>query len=776
MSDWIHVVLTLASPDDIVLSATVNERSVETSAPHPRGITELVAQIRDGEGTRGAVRALGAMLGDVLFAGPMLGALRGLMGAQGEQSAAEAPALVMCLELDEALAALPWELTADPETGELFISQDRELIRVAGAPPATSALQNTGLVVASATEAYRLSALKAAATQLRRRFMTSIEAIKSVAELEARGDDERPLLCHIYAADRRGCLSLDGSTQHISELGVSQRAHLLNISPCLSADHAFKAREAGASVVINRQIELPMKASAESDRALYHSFGSGLSAVKALTEARSALRRATSGYDWASLTLTLPPPAVKGEWASSVGFEPFPPPLVSDSASHTGHGPAAKPLPRGDELQVIASPAPLAPITQATPGARFVADTVKLVQETQRGGREEDRVDLALRTGVMKQLSAIAKRRGALTITEKGLTRSEVLTQQLIGATRFDDEPLKPSSQWYGYAESLARELGLRVEGVAQAVRALLVSRSIWLYGADPNTRRKLARALCDVIYQSYPYEVNGGLPIAPLELSDQGDGARNGALWESASLGWAPRAAQPLDATRRRPSSRARVTAYHAEADAWRLYDRLWLVVDQADRCDFGERYRVSQALSEGALRGVTESGAQACCYLPLDHRVIYLSDHPAIGSTGEVQIGLRFEPAAAAQAWVQRVREQLQACEVPSELVERRLNHPLVLSLSYLLSLMLDLELITLDAAAESLSYATLAGGELAHIEEAIELYLHPTLSELSEGEERCVRAYALRDQESFDISWRELMGEQAQAPELPLADLPL
>ena len=150
-------------------------------------------------------------------------------------------------------------------------------------------------------------------------------------------------------------------------------------------------------------------------------------------------------------------------------------------------------------------------------------------------------------------------------------------------------------------------------------------------------------------------------------------------------------------------------------------------------------------------------------------------MSEHPALGPSDAVQIGLRYQPEVAAQRWVQRTRAQLTRLSVPSDVIERRLNHPLVLSLSYLLSLLVDLELLSLEVAAECMSYASLAGGELAHVEEAIELYLHPTLTQLSEEEERCVSAYATRDQQAFDEAWEALMGD-ALRPELPLADVPL
>lgn len=777
MSNWIHISLTQASQEDLYLTASLRDQTVETVAPYPKGIKDLVTQVRDGEGTRGAQRALGAMLGDVLFAGPMLATLRRLMSYQSDEDE-PSPRLVMFLELEEELSAFPWELTADPESGELFISHDRELVRVGGAVPSSEAIENVGVVIASTQESYRLSALKAAATQLRRRFHTKISSIQTEEELSTKNEHKYALFCHVYASDRFGQLTIDSQLSHLSTVAVTQKAYLLNLSSYLSAEHAFKARCAGASLVINRQIDLSVKASAESDRTIYHSFGSGKNAVQALCEARRALRKATSGYDWASLTLTVAPPITQGEWDHSVAFESFPPTLMSQNLHHTQgiDSSSSDGVQPGEELQVSSHPAPLAPITKAISGANFVEQTVQLVQNTQRGGLEEDRVDLALRTNVMKQLSAIAKRRGRPVEQTQGLTRSELLTQQLISASRFKDKPLQASSQWYGYAESLARDLGLKVEGVAQAIRALLVSKSIWLYGVDPNTRRRLARGLCDMIYQSYPFEVNGASSIIPLALKDEVEGGSNGPLWESAHLSWAPLVSHPLDAGKRRPNDRARVAAYHTEANSWRLYERLWLIIDQAELCDLNERYRMNQALSEGAMRGQTESGKTACCYLPQDYRVIYLSDHPVIHANGEVQIGLHYQPGVAAQQWIQRTRTQLAHLGISSEHIERRLNHPLVLSLSYLLSLLLDLELISSEMAAECICYATLAGGELAHVEEAIELYLHPILSELTEMEDMCVRAYALRDQQSFNSAWIHLMGESAVRPELPLADVPL
>ena len=99
---------------------------------------------------------------------------------------------------------------------------------------------------------------------------------------------------------------------------------------------------------------------------------------------------------------------------------------------------------------------------------------------------EQDKVDLALRTPMMRQLSTIVQKR-KISVDPK-LPRSAQLSQQLIEAGFISDEPLRLPSQWYGRAERLTNAIGLQVDPVAQSTRALVASPSIWICGADEHT------------------------------------------------------------------------------------------------------------------------------------------------------------------------------------------------------------------------------------------------------------------------------------------------
>ena len=776
-----------ASSEELLLTASLNTQRIEVSVSLPRGLTDLTEQLKGGSATKGALRALSAMLGDLLFAGPMLPLMRGLMSqSEGEREGEPTPHAVLLLTLPQTLADLPWELCADPETGALFVGEGRELVRVAGAPAPSTPLRNEGVVIATPAESYRLSALKAAATQLRRRFNTSIEPVQHPSALKERLGERGPLFCHLYALDRLGRVTVDPNHPSLFELTGLQNTHLVNCSPQLPNSVSHQTRVAGASLVLSRQFDLSVKASAESDRALYHSFGSGASALVALSEARASLRAThPEGYEWASLTLTVAPPSHPDAWASSPAFEPFPPQRLTgqptgqptgQNAEHAGQSASVGEHTRDqDALQKISRPAPLAPMTPPVRAVEFVNRTVQLVQSTQRGGSDEEKLDLALRTSVMKQLSALAKRRGVSGELTRGLTRSEVLTQQLIAASRFEESALKPVAQWYGHAEAIAQEVGVKVEGVAQAAQALLMSNTIWLCGADALTRVRLARGLCESMYQSYPLERDGVGPLYPVLFKDSAEGGLNGPLWESAQLSWAPGSASPFEGDKTRPSTRASVAAYHSEVDAWRLYERLWVIVDQAELSAPDERYRAARALREGVLRGLTESGRAARCYLPADQRVIYLSDEPPEQAHGAVVIHLAYQPESAARRWVHEVRTRLLRCGVSPLEVERRLTLPLTISVSYVLSLCLDLNVCTPESATACLSYGALAGADKAHFEEALELYVHQGLHKAQAHTQECIRAYAWRDEAIFEARWREQRAE-APAPNLPLIEVSL
>ena len=377
----------------------------------------------------------------------------------------------------------------------------------------------------------------------------------------------------------------------------------------------------------------------------------------------------------------------------------------------------------------------------------------------------------------MKQLSALAKRRGAQEPAGGGLTRGEVLTQQLIPAARFPDAPLNLPPQWFGAVESLAREGGVRVERVAQAAQALVVSRALWLWGGDPRARLRVARGLCELTFSAYPLEMYGDRPLHPTTFSDAVSeaSAMNGGLWEVAQLSWAQGTLSPFDPSAPRPAERSGVVAFHPTAEAWQLYSRAWLVVDQAHLSGAEDRYRVERALREGVARGYSESGRHAQLHLPQDLRVIYLSDAPPERPAGEVVVELCAQPSALAESWTREGRARLLSLSLSAEEAERRLQTPGVLSLSLTLSFASSLRLVGYAEGLDALCYAALAGGAVAHAEEAAELYVSPALRRAHPDLAACVRDYARRA-DDFEARWERVVRVEigVALPELPVVSL--
>lgn len=783
MSQIVQLTLSSAPDATVRLVAETSGARAAAQASAPVSALALSEQARGAGATPAALRAVGLSLGEVLFAGEVGELLRALMASAPAGEAPQEPALpalTLALSAEGALADLPWELALEPRGGAGWVARGRELLRVAGAPARGERLLNEGLVLA-AGEAFRVSALKAATAQLRRRFHTRIEAVETQAALAAAVGRGRPLLCHVYALDRLGRVALDGEPAPLGASPVAVRAYLLNLSPASRPSAPREAREAGAEVVFGRQRELSVKASAGADRALYQALGAGFAPLAALAWAREALREEGEAAA-AALTLTAAPPAAGGGWGGAPALAPFPPPALS---AHTAHAaaaaPQAEPLGGGEGLQLAQRPPAAAPLSPPSRVPEFVHATIRLIQQTQRGAGDAERLDLALRTGVMRQLSALAKRRGVPEPVGAALTRSEVLTEQLIAAARFPDAPLALPPRWLSAAEGLARAVGARPEVLAQAAQALVVSPALWVWGGDARSRLRVARGLCELVFSAYPLEVYGGRPLHPTLLSDAASeaSAANGGLWEAAQLSWAQGALAPFDLSAARPAARSGVVAFHPAAESWQLYSRVWLVVDQAHRADPDDRYRVSRALREGVARGYSDSGRPAQLHLPQDLRVLYLSDEPPEGRGGEVSLELRAEPSGLADSWTRDARARLLALGLSPEDAEGRLQSPSALSLSQALSLAASLRLVGNAQGLDALLYAALAGGAVAHAEEAAQLYLAPALRQARPELAACVREFAGRA-EGFQERWartlRAELGAElgAEPPEPPVVAL--
>jgi hypothetical protein len=786
------------STQHVELIASYKDQELIGHATLAREAFELRSQIDGGQATEGAVRAMAKVLGEVLFTGEIGGLLRavrdeGLARLKEHEEASNTanserpfgPQYTLALDVSEDLSELPWELVADPDEGGYLLKEGAELIRITGAPePSQRGIALTGYVVTTQNESFKFNAMKAATANLTRRQNIDVKPIQNIDDLKDLMNQPRALFCHLFSVDRRGMLTLGGVPTLLQTSSYPQHAYLMNVTPALSAREHTLIRQAGAGLVFGRQFSLSVKSSAESDRAFYHALGSGNTPMGAIHWARKALMRSDiNGYQWASLTLTTAPrtSASPSTPAGSSPFDPvtcpainaFPPTSIQPSSARRVHstGDATQSGVGGAhqrELQQGPLAAPETSLSHPWRVSTFVYDTIRLIQQSQKMGKNQDQIALALRTGAMKQLSSLAQGNAQ---NLQGLTRSEQLTQQLITAGTFEDAPMTPASFWYGRSERLANTLGLSVEAAAQAAQSLVLSQAIWLHGGDALTRLKLARGLCVDVFQSYPFESPIGHPLISPEINEDARelGGANGTLWLVSQLSWAPEASTPFQGNAFRPTDRTQITAYHPSRESWQLFKRPWLIVDRADQLSELERYRVMKALREGSICGYSASGRFAQLYLPQDLKVIFLSDSLPSAPLGEVVIELRSSRLDLSVQWLNDVRVKLAKCGLDQSEIENRINKVHTLSFALTMGVIHRLEMTPAHILTEAIAYGIFSGAESANFTEASELYLQPYLRAPAENKSACLTAYLRQDHQEFSRLWRIILGDQVDPPRL-------
>ena len=790
-----------ASTQYIEITASYKDQELIGRAPLAREAFELRSQIDGGQATEGAVRAMAKVLGEVLFTGEIGRLLRdvrdeGLARLTDNEDAPDSangerlfgPLYALVLDVSEDLSELPWELVSDPDEEGYLLKEGAEMVRITGAPePTQREISLTGYVVTTQNESFKFNAMKAATANLTRRHNIDVKPIQNIDALKDLMNQPRALFCHLFSVDRRGMLTLGGVPTLLQSSTYPQRAYLMNVTPALSAREHTLIRQAGAGVVFGRQFSLSVKSSAESDRAFYHALGSGNTPMGAIHWARKALMRSDiNGYQWASLTLTAAPRSADTS-STPEGSSPFDPatcpaitafPPTSTQSRPTRRAYASPDSPDSPksgtsgshqrELQQGPLVAPETSLSHPWRVSTFVYDTIRLIQQSQKTGKNQDQIALALRTGAMKQLSSLAQGKAQ---NLQGLTRSEQLTQQLITAGTFEDAPMTPASFWYGRSERLANTLGLSVEAAAQAAQSLVLSQAIWLHGGDALTRLKLARGLCVDVFQSYPFESPIGHPLISPEINEDARelGGANGTLWLVSQLSWAPEASTPFQGNAFRPTDRTQITAYHPSRESWQLFKRPWLIVDRADQLSELERYRVMKALREGSICGYSASGRFAQLYLPQDLKVIFLSDSLPSAPLGEVVIELRSSRLDLSVQWLNDVRVKLARCGLDQSEIENRINKAHTLSFALTMSVIHRLEMTPAHILTEAIAYGIFSGAESANFTEASELYLQPYLRAPSENKSACLSAYLRQDHQEFSRLWRIILGDQIDPPRL-------
>ena len=394
--------------------------------------------------------------------------------------------------------------------------------------------------------------------------------------------------------------------------------------------------------------------------------------------------------------------------------------------------------------------------TPPVAASTFVRDTVALIQKSQQSGIQGDKAELALRTPMMRQLSSIVQNRKIS--PDQSLQRSAQLSQQLIEAGYIEDEPLRLPNQWFGRAQRLAQALGLRVDPIAQATRALVSSSQIWITGVDAHTRALFARGLCEEIFQAFPYE--------PIHSSESSKQRLTESLSELSRLSWDrdPQEGQEL--------RRQMMIGLHSESDTWRRYRRAFAVLNQAHSLNADQRESASLSLSSHHLINDLDLDHPRIERLPREGRVIYLSEYKPQDHRGEVVISLEVETEQLKHIWHRDLRARLTAQEQEPASIEERLSNPLTQAFTSLLGLALELRVLTPHQAFDALLYSVLTGADLAIFTDAAELYIYPHLKD-DELKRDCLLAFAQCDQDGYEASWVALYPERVP-PEIPSSKL--
>ena len=758
MTVIIELTLKFTSSNEILVLAKSEgeERQVYTGVPDEA--QDLINELKSGKAIKSALEQAQHMVTELLFPGEIAdfiqSKLSSLQAEQGSENfiANTRPGLLLLVSSPEALQAWPWELVLNPHNGQPLLLESVELVRMIGKLPSSAErkglkLLPSGRVYTKASEVFKFSAMRAATSHIARRFKVQVSPVHSRNEITRSSEQELRLFNHVYAVDKKGLITLESEVGQgplsIGDSPIAQESILLNITPPIPQREVSKARRSGAYFIIARQFEQSVKTRAESDRAIYHALGSGYTIPHAVHWARKALYQSeNNSYQWATLTLS------SGYQSNYPMLQSSFPPQLSTMTIETKASRSTKAINEiEDRQEMTEGQAVLSKKrrSSALSVTQFVQDTVQLIQKSQRDGLEQDKVDLALRTPMMRQLSTIVQKR-KISVDPK-LPRSAQLSQQLIEAGYISDEPLRLPSQWYGRAERLANAMGLQVDPVAQSTRALVASPSIWVCGADEHTRLLYARGLCEEVFQAFPYELS---PFGGWTLQDE--------LRSLSQLSWGG------NESSKGRGRRQMMISFHEESETWRRYRRAFMIIPQAHKVSRDYRELLTLALRSQQLF----DGADQVLTLPKESRVIYASEHLPKDLTDTLVIKLSFDSESLKPLWNRDLRALLSAQGLEPNIIDERLNDEYTDSFMSVLCLCIRLDLINVSQGFDALHYGLLTGADPASFAEALELYAFPHLGDQDLAKD-CLFSYLQQDQDGFEASWLSLYPELSP-PNLP------
>ena len=826
----VNISLSYTSSQELLVTAQTVDREVEAYATLSDESDDLISELQGGRATQRAINQSQSMVSDVLFAGKVGELLRDILSntpsvsRSNSKSPNDAHPLraLLILSAPDALHHWPWELLTAPQATRPLLLDHVELIRAIG-PTLTSTdrarlkIQLNGRVVTKSREMFKFSAMRAATAHISRRHKVKVEVTHDHQSMIS-PDHDKLLFHHLYAVDRQGAITLESSANaplYVGESTFARDSYLLNITPRVSSSVVKSAKNAGALAVIARQFDQSVKTRAESDRAIYHALGSGSSLADALQWARQALFQSDmSGYQWAALTLTTS--SVDG--GTPLALSDFPPRITrpsavrsstrqESSATASSSPEASAPPSAGTSTSKEIQEGSLTLVRGRRPlpdsAAQFVRDTVALIQKSQRSHDTQDQLSLALRTPVMRHLSGLVHARKIK--ANPNLQRSAQLSQQLIEASIDVERRLTLPPQWLGRCERLANALGVQIDSVAQGARSLITSPALWVWGSDPQTRLSFARGLCEEVFQSFPYEpihphVELGVVSKAHSESTQDQQRREPVaskatrriitgLAVASQLTWSEHSSSQSTSSPDVASSSGDLNAdgrplcqltvgYQSERNAWRPYERAWVIIDNAEDLDLAHRRQASLALRCGEVVGHLSDQSIPCTphhlQLSRNTRIIYLSDQPPSQlDDSEVVVSLEPNIDQLPHLWRQALRVELNQQQRDSAWIEEHLSSPLTQSFMQILCLALELELISVTRAYDALCYGVTVGADAVSFVEAAELYIAPLAQIHGALKRDCLFAFAMLDQESYEIFWREIFAERAMV-ELPLVSL--
>ena len=783
MSLLVRISLQYTSTSELLVTAQIDSTEAKAYASLSTEAKDLIAEFKTGRATQRALSSAQELVNSAIMVGEVsrLFADHFHRAEQGDQLTG-----LISLSCPDELHQWPWELLCVPGSSQPLLLSGFELVRViaeGNSSRQSLPLIRRGRVATKESEIFKFSAIRAATAHISRLHQIEVGVTHKRADLLSEVRDQRYLFNHVYAVNRQGYLTLDTDSRDsisLSETPLAECSYLLNITPPILMTEVIASSRAGASFVIARQFEQSAKARAEADRALYHALGSKFSISGAINWARQALAQSEpDGYHWASLVCM----TRAEEWRTDapLSLSPFPPlEPTQKSQSKRDYEPNKEGRVDsntgsfGGELQEGQLKLGLKPRVPPHSTESFVNETVELIQKSQQSGAHEDKLELALRTAAMRQLSEIVQRRKIL--PQPDLSRSAQLAHQLIEAGTKPDAPLSLPDQWYGRAQRVADSLGLKVDAVAQATRALITAPTIWVYGLDARTREIFARALCEEIYQSFPYEpLPASVQVGQREEAqvsqtsfkeptpvDQ-DSRVSCGLEVLHALSWPTQQARAGESALKGDQRLTQLlVGLHPESEVWRVYERAWLVIDLADLTTREQRLQAKLAMRRGQLRAQTRQGEAVSLDLSRASRIIYTSDAPPQRPAGEVAVCLRAQPEMISHLWRQELRETLRGQGLNVDLIEARLTSSLTSSFIDVMTLAVELDLIGIRDAFEALNYGALSGADEPSYTEAAELFLHPALMK-DQLRKDCLIAFAEQDQEGYEASWHELRPDQ-------------